>query len=43
MSERGIFFKRGKNNHGSHNRCSRGSEFPRDSMNYYEGTHLGMG
>lgn len=43
MSERGIFFKRGKNNHGSHNRCSRGSEFPRDSMDYYEGTHIGMG
>lgn len=42
MSERGIFFKRSKNNHGSHNRCSRGSEFPRESVNRYEGTHLGM-
>lgn len=42
MSERGIFFKKKKNNRGSHNKCSRGSEFPRESVNRYEGTHLGM-
>lgn len=42
MSEKGIFFKKGKNRHGSHNKCSRGSEFPRENVDYYEGTHLGM-
>ena len=42
MSEKGIFFKKRKKRHGSHNKCSRGSEFPRENMDYYEGTHLGM-
>lgn len=42
MSEKGIFFKKRKKKHGSHNKCSRGSEFPRKNMDYYEGTHLGM-
>lgn len=42
MSEKGIFFKKRKNKHGSHGKESRGSEFPRNNMNYYEGTHLGM-
>lgn len=42
MSEKGVFFKKGKNRHGSHNKCSKGSEFPRENVDYYEGTHLGM-
>lgn len=42
MSDKGLLFKTRKNNHGSHNRCSRGSEFPRHDMNRFPGTHLGM-
>lgn len=42
MSEKGLLFKKRKNNHGRHNKCSKGSEFPRHSMNYYPGIHLGM-
>nr|DAK03823.1 MAG TPA: hypothetical protein [Bacteriophage sp.] len=42
MSEKGLLFKKRKNNHGQHPKCSRGSQFPRHSMNYYPGTYLGM-
>lgn len=42
MSDKCVLFKSRKNNHGCRHRCSRGSEFPRHSMNYYPGTHLGM-
>lgn len=42
MSEKGIFFKKRKKRHSSYNKCSKGSEFPRNSMDYYEGTHLSM-
>lgn len=42
MSDKGLLFKRRKNNHGNHYKCSRGKGFPRHSMNYYPGTHLGM-
>lgn len=42
MSDKGLLFKKRKNNHGSHHKCSRGSGFPRHSMNHYPGTHLGM-
>lgn len=42
MSDKGLLFKKRKNNHGSHHKCSKGSGFPRHSMNHYPGTHLGM-
>lgn len=42
MSDKGLLFKKRKNNHGSHHKCSRGSGFPRHNMNHYPGTHLGM-
>lgn len=42
MSDKGLLFKKRKNNHGSHNRCSQGSGFPRRDMNKFPGTHLGM-
>lgn len=42
MSEKGVLFKKRKNNHGSHHGSSRGSGFPRHNMNKFDGTHLGM-
>lgn len=42
MSDKGLLFKKRKNNHGSHNRCSQGSGFPRRDMDKFPGTHLGM-
>lgn len=42
MSDKGLLFKKRKNNHGSHHKCSSGSGFPRHSVNHYPGTHLGM-
>ena len=42
MSDKGLLYKKRKNNHGSHHKNSRGSEFPRHDMNHYPGTHLGM-
>lgn len=42
MSDKGLLFKKRKNNHGSHHKCSSGSGFPRHAMNHYPGTHLGM-
>ena len=42
MSDKGLLFKKRKNNHGRHHKCSSGSGFPRHSMNHYPGTHLGM-
>lgn len=42
MSDKGLLFKKRKNNHGSHHKCSKGSSFPRHSMNHYPGTRLGM-
>lgn len=42
MSDKGLLFKKRKNNHGSHRKCSSGSRFPRHDMDYYPGTHLGM-
>lgn len=38
MSEKGVLFKKRKNNHGSHHGSSRGSEFPRHNMNKFDGT-----
>ena len=35
MSDKGLLFKKRKNNHGSHHKCSKGSGFPRHSMNHY--------
>lgn len=42
MSDKGLLYKKRKNNHGSYHKNSRGSEFPRHDMNHYPGTHLGM-
>jgi hypothetical protein len=35
MSDKGLLFKKRKNNHGSHNRCSQGSGFPRRDMDKF--------
>lgn len=40
MSDKGLLFKKRKNNHGSHHKCSKGSGFPRHSMNHYPGTNM---
>lgn len=36
MSDKGLLFKKRKNNHGSHNRCSQGSGFPDREFIHYE-------